>query len=58
MYLEIRNVRLFLIFNGDIKFNEKFLFLFNNVGFDLEVIDNYGDWSIKELIKNLYDFWG
>lgn len=43
MYLEIRNVRSFLIFNGDIKFNEKFLFLFNNAGFDFEVIDNYGD---------------
>ncbi|MCE6061736.1 DNA2/NAM7 family helicase [Mycoplasmopsis agalactiae] len=58
VYLEIRNARPFLISNGDIKPNEKLLFLLNNAGFDLEVTDNYGDWSIKELIKNLHELWG
>nr|WP_318028740.1 AAA domain-containing protein [Mycoplasmopsis bovis] len=58
VYLEIRNARPFLISNGDIKPNEKLLFLLNNAGFDLEVTENYGDWSIKELIKSLHEVWG
>ncbi|WP_406616898.1 DEAD/DEAH box helicase [Mycoplasmopsis adleri] len=58
VYLEIRNARPFLVSNGDIKINEKLLFLLNNAGFDLEVNENFGDWTIKELIKYLHSVWG
>ncbi|WP_029513571.1 AAA domain-containing protein [Mycoplasmopsis primatum] len=58
VYLEIRNARPFLISNGDIKPNEKLMFLLNNAGFDLDLDENYGEWSIKELLKYLHEQWG
>ncbi|WP_027334728.1 DEAD/DEAH box helicase [Mycoplasmopsis felifaucium] len=58
VYIEIRNARPFLVSNGDIKINEKLLFLLTNAGFDLDLSDNFGDWSIKELIKYLNNVWG
>ncbi|WP_041594212.1 AAA domain-containing protein [Mycoplasmopsis fermentans] len=57
VYLEIRNARPYLVSNGDIKINEKLLFLLSNAGFDLNISENYGDWSIKELIKYLNEEW-
>ncbi|WP_027120601.1 AAA domain-containing protein [Mycoplasmopsis lipofaciens] len=57
VYIEIRNGRPFLVSNGDIKNNEKLLFLLNNAGFDLNVNENFGDWSIEQLIKYLKNEW-
>ncbi|UUD34907.1 DNA2/NAM7 family helicase [Mycoplasmopsis caviae] len=57
VYLEIRNVRPYLVSNGDIKVNEKLLFLLNNADFDLNISQNFGDWSIKDLIKYLHEEW-
>ncbi|VEU75806.1 putative DNA helicase [Mycoplasmopsis maculosa] len=63
VYLEIKNARPHLISNGDIKINEKLLFLLNNAGFDLKLNDNISDWSIKQVMtylntiwENIYDF--
>ncbi|MBZ4218428.1 AAA domain-containing protein [Mycoplasma tauri] len=58
VYIEIRNASPYLISNGDIKPNEKLLFLLNNAGFDLEIDENYGDWTIKQLVKHAHDVWG
>lgn len=57
VYMEVKNGRPYLTSNGDIKPNEKLMFLLKNAGFDLQINDNYGDWSIKELIKYLKEEW-
>ncbi|MGV2393577.1 UNVERIFIED_CONTAM: hypothetical protein O8I53_11860 [Campylobacter lari] len=50
VYIEVKNARPFLISNGDIKINEKLLFILNNAGFDLRISDNISDLTIKEAI--------
>ncbi|QSF13788.1 DEAD/DEAH box helicase [Mycoplasma sp. Mirounga ES2805-ORL] len=57
VYIELRNGRPFLVSNGDIKINEKVQFILNNSGFDINIDDDYGSWSIKKLVSYLYDNW-
>lgn len=57
VYMEIRNSRPFLISNGEIKANEKLMFLLKNAGFDLTITDNYSNFTIEELTKFVYEQW-
>ncbi|WP_406616036.1 DEAD/DEAH box helicase [Mycoplasmopsis hyopharyngis] len=57
VYMEIRNSRPFLISNGEIKANEKLMFLLKNAGFDLTISDNYSHFSIEEMTKFVYQEW-
>ncbi|QZE12318.1 ATP-binding protein [Mycoplasma sp. Ms02] len=55
--LQFENGRPFLISNGDIKANEKLIFILNNAGFNIHFDFDYSEFTIQELITKLKTTW-
>ncbi|TNK83897.1 endonuclease [Mycoplasmopsis pullorum] len=56
--IEFENGRPFLLSNGDIKVNEKLIFILNNAGFNIHFDFDYSTKSISELVHYLAKIWG
>ncbi|MEE3928612.1 DEAD/DEAH box helicase [Mycoplasmopsis ciconiae] len=57
VYLEFKNGRTYLKSDGNIKINEKILFILENAGFDIRVDFDYSELTMQQLFMRLQQVW-